>query len=265
MIRIFIGCAPNHDDAESLAVLEYTLRKHASQPLDITYMKHSNDPTSPFYGWDCSRWPTPFSGFRWVIPELCGHEGKAIWMDSDMIVMDDIVKLWDTPFLDGSPVIGKSNSRLCVSLWDCAAAHPDVTLDWLKTNPGQHREMSARYRGLGVQPYPRGENWNCLDGEQYANLDDPEIKVLHYTSMPHQPYVKYAVPRLAKEGRTHWFNGTPTPHWRQDVQDLFDKLLAEAEAAGYTVDSYCQDPIFGDFAKGDLSSLVGKVPSWGQR
>jgi hypothetical protein len=56
LIRIFVGCSANHDDLESQAVLEYTLRKHASQPLKITWMMQSHDPDSWFYvgkgGWD---------------------------------------------------------------------------------------------------------------------------------------------------------------------------------------------------------------------
>lgn len=49
MIRVFVGCAANHEDAESQSVLEYTLRKYASDDLEITWMKLSRDPESQFY------------------------------------------------------------------------------------------------------------------------------------------------------------------------------------------------------------------------
>ena len=65
-VRVFVGCAPNHEDAESQAVLEHSIRKHASLPVDITWMKLSRDPVSPFSGWNTELWPTPFSGFRWA-------------------------------------------------------------------------------------------------------------------------------------------------------------------------------------------------------
>ena len=49
VIKLFVGCAPNGEDAESQMVLEYTARKHSSLPIDIVWMKHSNDPNSFCY------------------------------------------------------------------------------------------------------------------------------------------------------------------------------------------------------------------------
>ena len=42
-IKLFVGTAPNGEDAESQMVLEYTAKKHSSMPIDIVWMKHSND------------------------------------------------------------------------------------------------------------------------------------------------------------------------------------------------------------------------------
>ena len=39
---------------------------------------------------------TEFSLYRFLIPELCGHVGKAIWLDSDMVCLADIGELFDT-------------------------------------------------------------------------------------------------------------------------------------------------------------------------
>ena len=42
---------------------------------------------------------TEFSFSRFLVPYLCGYEGKAIFMDSDMLCRTDIAELWklDTP------------------------------------------------------------------------------------------------------------------------------------------------------------------------
>src|SRR5215207_9690112 len=122
MIRVFVGCAANHEDIESQAVLEWSIRKHASEPVSITWMQLSRDPASPWSGWNTSQWVTPFSGFRWAIPAVCGYEGKAIYCDSDVIFMADIARLWDQEFESGKAVMAKGGNswRLCVSLWDCA-------------------------------------------------------------------------------------------------------------------------------------------------
>ena len=252
MIRIFVGCAPNHDDAESQAVLEWTLTKHASEPFEITWMKLSRDPDSPFHGWDTSTWATPFSGFRYAVPALCDYEGRAIYMDSDVIVMADIARLWHRQMWAG--VVAKSANRFCVSLWDCS----HVELLFLS-------EIKAgRWPSFSCEQFGPRENWNCLDGERYADLNDPDIKALHYTSMPHQPHLELAVDRLAMHGRRHWFDGPVTPHWRQDVSRLFFDMLAEAAQNGFKAENYCHDPIYGDYQKGSNAGLSAAVPPWGK-
>lgn len=252
-IRVFVGCAPNHDDAESQAVLEYTLRKHTSAPIDITWMKLSRDPASPFYGWRTDDWATPFTGFRHAVPKLCSYEGRAIYCDSDVIFRADVAELWGLS-LHGD-VMQKNTSRNCVTLWNCSRVTP---MSWETLKAGNRPSYTLEF-------FPPDKNWNCLDGEDYASLDDPRIKAIHYTSMPHQPHHARAAWRLAAVGRRHWFNGATKPHWRDDLRVMFDRLLDEAEAAGFTVESYCQDEPYGDFKKASNASLRGDVPYWGGR
>ena len=73
-IKLFVGCSPNGEDAESQMVLEHTARKHSSLPIDIVWMKINSDPNSFWGGWDSELWSTPFSGFRWAIPEYCRYK-----------------------------------------------------------------------------------------------------------------------------------------------------------------------------------------------
>ena len=111
-IRIFIGCSANGEDAEAQAMLEYTLRWYASEPLEITWMKLTHDPSSPWHsnpqkheGWNTRGWATPFSAFRWAIPHVCNYEGKAIYMDVDMIARDDIANLWKQKIPDNAALL----------------------------------------------------------------------------------------------------------------------------------------------------------------
>lgn len=273
MIKVFVGCAANHEDAESQAVLEYTLRKHTSEKINIVWMKQSHEPHSMFYtdggdqGWNTSLWATPFSGFRWAIPWLCNYEGKAIYMDSDVIVMSDIAELWSTEFEPGKIVVAKGKGaswRYCVSLWDCAAAKTHLPhIDAIRTNANSHKNL-CKYMASNPQLVQAFEsNWNCLDGEKYKDLYDPDIKAIHYTSMPHQPHHKYAQKRLSTKGIPHWFTGTVKPHWREDLQNLFDNLLMEAELNGYPVLKYEQEMIFGKYKKASTSNMKGDKPNWG--
>lgn len=257
-IRIFIGCAANGEDAESQAVLEYTLRRHTNRAIEITWMRLSRDPASPFYsdkgdGWNTRAWSTPFSGFRWAVPALCGFEGRAIYMDSDMIVMADIGELWDIELKPGEIIAsatGGKRGRFDVALWDCAAAKPHMPLlGWLRSNPDAHRRMIAMMREKRDLVHELPAGWNCLDGEGFASLMDPAIKVCHYTSMRHQPHLAHARARLARRGGKHWYDGKTSAHPNKALQDLFDVRLGEASRANFAPERYEPETGFGAYLK----------------
>lgn len=255
MIRIFVGCAPNGEDAESQAVLEYTLRKNSSEEIQIEWMKLSRDPDSFWHGWATERWPTPFSAFRWGIPARCGYEGKAIYMDSDIIVNGDIADLWRQELPAGKVVLAKHGGRLCVSLWDCTAAKGVLwPIEKIKSDPSSHREMGMRIKGhVGVFE----GDWNCLDGDGFKDLTKPQA--IHYTDMSCQPQLKHALSRLREAGQKHWFNGIIKPHPRADLQEMFDRLLAEASKAGFPAQAYVPEQPYGDFQKKSLANYKGRA------
>lgn len=252
-IKLFVGCAPNGEDAESQMVLEYTAKKHSSLPIEITWMKHSNDPESFWHGWSSGTWATPFSGFRWGIPAACNFEGQAIYMDSDMIILGDLAELWNIPWNDTAIVMGKGGWRFCVAKWNCSRAKDVLPpIEQIKTTPTAHQQLAH-----GLPQHPQLEQifdrqWNNFDGE-----NDPleEIKILHYTDMSTQPHAKYAVPRLFQQGLKHWFDGEFREHRRKDVVELFDKYYTEALDAGYTVEQYVSKE-YVDYAKESQKGYV---------
>lgn len=247
VIRIVVGAAANNEDLESQAVLEWSLRKHTERELEITWAQLSRDPTSPWYsdgprGWQTQFWTTPFSGFRWAVPAVCGWAGEAIYTDSDVIFLADVGELWDQAFAAGKIVIGKgggNSQRLCVSKWNCFGARGVLpALAKLQDDPHIHRGLLGRFAAAPalVQQFAAGD-WNRLDLEPF-DLADARIKALHYTGIPTQVQLKHALPRLAREGVRHWYTGQPRPHPRQDLQKRFDELLVEATAAGYGIERY---------------------------
>lgn len=260
MIKIFVGCAPNHEDAESQAVFEWSVRKHASEPVEITWMKHSNDPKSFWHGWNSTLWATPFSGFRWGIPAACEYHGKGIYSDSDVIVLGDIAELWHQKLQPGKVALAKGGGswRYCVSLWDCAAMEGVVfPIERLRKVPTSHREM-VQY--MASHPHMTQEfmgDWNCLDGFEHKNLLDGKLKALHYTDMRTQPQLQHAIPRLAAQGRKHWFDGHVMKHPRADVQNLFNTYLIEAIENGFTIDKYCKDAFIVAPGKASMANYMG--------
>ena len=68
---------------------------------------------------------------------------------------------------------------------------------------------------------------------------------------------KISFPRLEREGRKHWFDGTVMPHPRQDLQALFERLYQEALDAGYSLDNYRMQQVFGAFPKYSQKTYSG--------
>ena len=91
MIRMFIV----YDDRESAAfsVLAHSIHTRASAPVSITPLRLTQlqgiytrvrDPLQS----------TDFAFSRFLTPYLCNFEGWAIFMDCDMLMRDDIARLW---------------------------------------------------------------------------------------------------------------------------------------------------------------------------
>lgn len=254
-IRIFVGVAANNEDLESQSVLEWSIRKHTTREIYITWCQLSRDPASSWYsdgprGWQTQHWTTPFSCFRWSIPELCGWEGEAIYTDSDVIFLADIGGLWSQRFEPGKVVIakgGRHGQRFCVSKWDCAAAKVLLPgIDKLRDDPHIHRALMQRFAAMPqvVQPFAGGD-WNTLDLEPFQ-LGHPSVKALHYTGIPTQPQLRHALPRLKREGGRHWYDGPMRAHPRRELVELFDRLLVEATEAGFGIEKYRREP-FGEY------------------
>ncbi|MFK4048758.1 glycosyl transferase [Acinetobacter venetianus] len=256
IIKIFVGCDPNNCDLEQMMVLDYSVRKHTQHPVEIVWMQLSHDTSSPWYtnqqkdeGWHTEKWATPFSGFRWAIPESCNFQGRAIYMDADVIVLCDIAELWQHPISDQAIVIakgGKNSARLCTCVWDCEKAKAYLPqLKQIQADPNSHKQLMQLLKDKPelVQPYQ--DAYNNIDGE---GMKVEDIKILHYSDMGTQFSHKYSLPRLEAAGQKHWFDGKIMPHPRQDLIALFDQYYQQALAAGYRPENYLINP-FGNFSK----------------
>lgn len=240
MIKIYVGTSPHGLDAESQMVLDYSIRKHTTSEVEITWMKTNSDPNSKFFGWINKNWGTPFSGYRWAIPELCDFKGKAIYMDSDVLVLSDLKLLWDQDFEQNKAIIAKGISdpnRYCVSLWNNEYAKNFLpSIKDMRIDKFIHEKMIEFFSTNQEIVQPFNGNWNCVDGE---GLPIDQIDIVHFSDMSTQPHLmKYTLPRLKSEGKSHWSRFNPVPHPRQDLQRTFDKYYQEALEAGYRVENY---------------------------
>jgi lipopolysaccharide biosynthesis glycosyltransferase len=92
MIRVFIGYDAR--EAATFSVLAHSIHIRASEPVSVAPLM-----LSQLVGvFTRERHPlqsTDFSFSRFLTPYLCDYSGWAIFMDCDMIVLDDIARLWE--------------------------------------------------------------------------------------------------------------------------------------------------------------------------
>lgn len=217
-IRMFIGTSANGEDKEIEMAYEYTLRKNSSSNLEITWMRQTPDLTSIWGGWKTHTWSTPFSGYRWAIPEACGFEGKAIYTDCDMLNFKDITELYNIN-LNGKPFAARVGSRFgghefCVMVIDCAVAQQYlIPVQRMKKIPETHQRYIRQFSGNHDLVEPLHPKWNSLDGD---NTPMDELWHLHYTKMESQPW------------QPAWFTGKPEAHKRPELVQLYHDTVQEA-------------------------------------
>lgn len=161
MIRVFIGSHKRFERVEP--VIEYSIRKHASEPVEINFMRPE------YYGCEDSGC-TGFSEMRWQISRICNHEGYAIYLDVDMVLMADIKDLWDLKAPYETRLMYDGSSEVMV-------------IDCKKTKALTHEIP--------------GE-WNCED-YNFPNWKIEDAKLIHFTDLKSQPWfggTKY--PELAQ-------------------------------------------------------------------
>jgi hypothetical protein len=88
MFRIFIGWDSRFPEAAD--VLSHSLHKHSSIPLDIRQLKRSEmrfrRPHDPLAA-------TEFFYSKFLVPQLCGYRGAALYLDSTMLCLGDISEI----------------------------------------------------------------------------------------------------------------------------------------------------------------------------
>lgn len=201
---IRIWCGADRSQQLAFRVLSDSIRRHTPRAVEITAIDNGDAPAVA----DPRHAPyTEFSFARFAIPALAGRRGRAIYLDSDMLVFRDIAELWDAP-LDGAKVAIEIGSRsdpeqtaharnrhAAVMLLDCAR------LDWnvarIVAGLGRDYDYNALMTldpvlapGELREAIPRG--WNDLD-----RFDAERTRLLHFTEIRTQPWVSTAHPHGA--------------------------------------------------------------------
>lgn len=92
MLRVFIGFDSRFP--EPARVLAWSIFKHTTVPVHVSYLDINHLKT--VYGFDRVADPlasTEFTYSRFLVPYLCNYDGKAVFMDNDMLCCGDIAEL----------------------------------------------------------------------------------------------------------------------------------------------------------------------------
>lgn len=178
-IRICIGTEPNQ--RLSTEVLKHSIRSRTASEVEFIELVRDGE-LSPL------KMDTGFSFCRWSIPQRCRYEGRAIYMDTDIVVLGDIMELWNLPMSTGA--MAKPQERrywTSVMLLDCARlAHWDFT-----ALAARAAAEPSFYKGvMWVEPRSiYASDFSALPG-CWNDLDtiNAQTKALHFTDLRRQPW-----------------------------------------------------------------------------
>jgi lipopolysaccharide biosynthesis glycosyltransferase len=192
LIPIFIGYDPR--EAVAFHVCANSIIRHATQPVSIIPLALTLFPDYKETHVDGSN---QFIYTRFLVPYLMSYNSWAIFIDGDMIVRDDIVKLWNLREDNKDVMVVKHNYQTkltkkylgaknenyprknwsSVILWNCSS-YPNkiLTPDKIQNSTGAflHRFSWLKDERIGELP----KEWNWLPDELGPNID---AKLLHYT------------------------------------------------------------------------------------
>lgn len=193
-IRVYVGSTPS--EMLPFKVLEYSLKKHASMTTEVFPLFRANIPLP--LPKDAKNQPrTPFSFQRFLIPQLAGFSGHAIYVDSDMQLFQDVAKLWT--MRDGEADLLASGAdtdlgrrpQFSVMLLDCERLQWQITEIIAMLDDGrltyEHlmQDMPVATKVSACVPAA----WNSLE-----NYQEGVTALIHYTDMGTQPWVSFANP-----------------------------------------------------------------------
>lgn len=160
-------------------VLERSALARAASPVRVL---HTFDREWPWPPPRRDRNVTGFSLVRLAVPELCGFSGRAVYMDSDMVVLADVAELFALPF--GAAAVLRPPNQAAVVVYDCARLR-HWTAAAAAANVGSGRwdyacAIELAHDAAVARSVPA--RWNRCD-ERPA-----DTALVHFTTLARQPW-----------------------------------------------------------------------------
>lgn len=196
-IRVYVGAVHSHQLL--FEVLRWSIRRQTQRSVQVLSLGELLGPDLVLPKRAENRPGTPFSFQRFAVPMLAGWRGRALYVDSDQLVLRDIAELHDRPMRFGARLLrrarrgpdGRPGKRASsVMLMQC-----DRLRDWspqrIADDLDRGRYSYERLMKLGPiwlkGSFPR--HWNSFD-----HYEPGRTGLLHYTSKPRQPWLNRGHP-----------------------------------------------------------------------
>lgn len=167
MLKVFIGFDPRQP--VSYTVLQQSIFTRSSKPVAITPLVIEQLPIK-------REGLTPFTFTRFLVPWLCNYQGWALFLDIDMILLDDISKLFNYKDDKYAVMVSKNEKRFewaSAMLFNCEKCKI-LTPEYIETAKNLHGIDWADCDEIGAFP----SQWNHLVGYDKPRTD---AKLVHYT------------------------------------------------------------------------------------
>lgn len=160
-MRIFIGTDPRQPVA--WIVLANSIARHSSIPVEITPLVLKQLPIT-------RRGLTEFTFSRFLVPHLCKFQGRALFLDADMVVTGDIAELAnDLSDFKSSVRVMQDQAKFewpSVMLFNCYNCQT-LTPDYVQDSKNSLFDLAWADHGTGHLP----KEWNQLCGYGYEGTD----------------------------------------------------------------------------------------------
>lgn len=197
-IRVFIASTPT--EWLPARVLEFSIQETTQAAVEVVQLHTFDRPIrTPVEVKNRPR--TPFSFQRFLIPELCGYRGRAIYLDADMQLFADIGELWNASMAGHDLLTVRQGTdgrkgQFSVVLLDCERLQWRIEDIVQGLDEGRYSYEQLMYEMCVARKVGRtlDPGWNSL--EKY---EPGRTRLLHYTDMDTQPWVSLNNPL-----RHHW-------------------------------------------------------------
>lgn len=194
MVKVIVGTERNQYIAQK--VLEYSIKKNATVPVEISFTTQT----------EMRRGGTNFGFVRFHVPEMCSYRGKAIYLDADQLVFEDIKRLHDS--LDdehgvalvnspegyfGNKPVGQQN-QTSVMVLNCESLrdwNPKVMFEPVVPNRTELKDGQIHYRDFMMLSWMDPNRIQPLDPRwNHFNIINEDTKLVHFSHVRSQPWKK---------------------------------------------------------------------------